>query len=87
MTPQDQLDLWVKGENVHNQDRGECCPDFACCCKDNHWPISERLKFAKVYKEGGSSAVEPLLLKSLGPVLGKVQAKTYVSGSYPLSMH
>lgn len=68
MSPQDQLDLWVKGENVHNPDRDECCPDFSCCNSDvaTHWSISDRKIFARVYAEGGSVAVEPLLLRGLG---------------------
>lgn len=45
MTPAEQLRRWVAGESVHNgpsPDRGECCPDFSCCCPEIHTPMSER---------------------------------------------
>ena len=29
-TPEDQLDLWIKGKSVHT-DEGFCCPDHSCC--------------------------------------------------------
>lgn len=31
MTLDDQLQKWVAGEPVHNDELGECCPDFSCC--------------------------------------------------------
>lgn len=31
MTPDEQLDAWVEGRNLHNVERDECCPDFSCC--------------------------------------------------------
>lgn len=31
MKAEEQLDLWVEGKSVHNDERDECCPDFSCC--------------------------------------------------------
>lgn len=31
MKPEEQLVQWVLGNNVHNHERDECCPDFSCC--------------------------------------------------------
>jgi len=31
MTPEDQLEQWVCGISIHNDELGECCPDFSCC--------------------------------------------------------
>lgn len=31
MTPEEQVDLWVEGKPVHNDETDECCPDFSCC--------------------------------------------------------
>lgn len=31
MTPDKQLEEWVKGNSLCPNDRGECCPDFSCC--------------------------------------------------------
>jgi hypothetical protein len=37
MTALEQLEKWVAGENVHDKERDECCPDFACCQPNNHF--------------------------------------------------
>jgi len=34
MTTDEQLEEWVKGNPIHNNERNECCPDFSCCCPD-----------------------------------------------------
>lgn len=80
MTPLEQLEKWVKGENVHNVERDECCPDFACCQPDKHWPISYREEFKKVYEEQGSEAVIPMLLGGLNTLFTNSPTKVYVAG-------
>ena len=70
MTPEQQLALWVQGINKHNDERDECCPDFACCQTSNHWPIELRLTFQKLYDEGGSEAIEPMLMMSIRSLIG-----------------
>lgn len=65
MTPLEQLNKWVNGENVHNPTRDECCPDFACCQPNNHFSPELRAKFLKTYKEGGAEACFPMLTMAL----------------------
>lgn len=31
MTCDEQLEAWLEGRSLHNEERGECCPDFSCC--------------------------------------------------------
>ena len=69
MTPKEQLDAWVKGENLHNHERDECCPDFACCQPNNHWPPLMRKRFAETHAAGGSEACIPMLLMGLSGAL------------------
>lgn len=56
MTPNQQLQLWVDGKPVHNNNRyingikmngGECCPDFSCCYPELLAPTDVRQQFAK----------------------------------------
>jgi len=75
MTAQEQLEKWVRGENVHNKTNDECCPDFACCQSNNHWPTPLRLKFQETYLSGGD--VMPMLLMALS---GVVPDDVYVAG-------
>lgn len=80
MSPLEQLELWVKGENIHNHERDECCPDFACCQPNNHFPSELRKKFLLTYKEGGSDAVMPYLMMSLTGVTVETGVKVYTVG-------
>lgn len=81
MTPLEQLEKWVKGENVHNGERDECCPDFACCQPNNHWPLSYREEFKKVYEEQGAEAIVPMLLNGLNSLLADSPVKVRVAGT------
>jgi len=45
MTPEEQLDKWVDGINIHNTDRDECCPDFSCCQDKYKATTEERATF------------------------------------------
>ena len=40
-----QLEKWVNGESVHNDERGECCPDFSCCRPELLAPEQVRKQF------------------------------------------
>tara|TARA_Y100000310_G_scaffold82841_1_gene79433 strand:+ start:362 stop:616 length:255 start_codon:yes stop_codon:yes gene_type:complete len=77
MTPTEQLDLWVRGISTHNNDRGECCPDFSCCKPELLAPVEVRETFA--------NASEPTRHGMLGSFLGKAIAlltdqSTYIAG-------
>lgn len=71
MTCDEQLALWVQGQNVHNDERGECCPDFACCQPNNHMTPEQRLRFQKAYQEGDEATQWEFLTMTLG---GAVQS-------------
>lgn len=62
MTALEQLDLWVSGKSVHNEDRQECCPDFSCCDPSNLADEKTRIKFANAYKAGDYATVEHMLM-------------------------
>jgi hypothetical protein len=47
MTPDEQLEQWVKGISVHNDERDECCPDFSCCSSELMAPANERELFSR----------------------------------------
>lgn len=44
-----QLILWVLGISWHNKYRGECTPDFSCCCKPCKLPLWKRLNQIGIY--------------------------------------
>ena len=47
MTREEQLDLWVQGQSVHNAERDECCPDFSCCRPELLQPPEVRASFQR----------------------------------------
>ena len=68
MTPEEQLDKWVNGEPLHNDERDECCPDFSCCTgiiSDE----SERIRFSKAVYEGDDTVKMEMLMMFLGRAL------------------
>lgn len=69
MTPDEQLDLWLKGESVHNPDRDECCPDFSCCKPDLVASQAEKEAFVAAYKIGDEQSTTALLAGFAGALL------------------
>jgi len=67
MTPTQQLEAWVRGENLHNHEREECCPDFACCQPDNHFPTELRKRFQAAHLAGED--LTPYLMMALSGVI------------------
>jgi len=80
LTPLEQLEEWVVGNNVHNVERDECCPDFACCQTTGHFTPELRKKFLTAYIEGGAEAVEPMLFMGLTGLLSTTEVETYIAG-------
>lgn len=60
----EQLEKWVAGNSVHNDDRDECCPDVSCCQPDLLAEESIRRKFQE--------AKEPIRTEMLMMFLGKL---------------
>jgi hypothetical protein len=81
MTPLEQLEKWVNGENIHNPTRDECCPDFACCQPNNHFSKELRIKFLETYRQGGAEAVEPMLMMALSGVTASSGKEVYLAGT------
>jgi hypothetical protein len=47
---QEQLQEWVRGNNVHD-DKRECVPDFSCCRPHLAVPLEERRRFMLASRE------------------------------------
>ena len=75
MTPEQQLDLWVAGNSVHNADRDECCPDFSCC----GIPIVDKAT-REQFKQAGEKNRHNMLLSFLVRML-KHKGNKLISGS------
>ena len=78
MTSDDQLALWLRGESVHNADRGECCPDFSCCKPELLAPKDEREAFVKLGEKGRMGLLGAFLGRAI-ELAGKGE-KIYVIG-------
>ena len=86
MTPDEQLDEWLKGNPIHNDDRDECCPDFSCCRgKDKIAPLATRKRFVQAFKDGDDETVNQMLLMFLGGSLDyeNTGVKVYLAGDIP----
>jgi len=79
-----QLDEWVKGNSVHNDERDECCPDFSCC-NDVKTPRATRERFAKAYHDGDQETVDQMLLMFLGGAFAG--EKVHIAGDAPRGIH
>jgi hypothetical protein len=59
MTPDEQLDLWLRGESVHNPTTDECCPDFSCCCPDLKQSDEDRARYYAHIKDREAGRLRP----------------------------
>lgn len=50
MTTDEQLDMWVNGQSVHNPTTNECCPDFSCCVPGLAEPMEKRREYVAMHK-------------------------------------
>ncbi len=80
MTVDEQLALWVQGRSAHNDDRGECCPDFSCCNPESAASREERETYVRATGE--------IQMGMLGTFLGRAMAnykpktKVHVAGDH-----
>ena len=81
----EQLNEWVKGNSVHNEESGECCPDFSCCNEKMKTPKVQRELFLKAYKEGDDTVMYAMLGGFLGEAIaGHEKGKNvHIAGSLP----
>jgi len=79
MTPDDQLVEWLKGNPIHNDERGECCPDFSCC--------QPELLADQKTRQAFTDADEELRMSMLGMFLGAAmtlaaaEKEVYIAGA------
>ena len=78
MKREKQLDEWVKGNPIHNQELDECCPDFSCCTGKIE-PKDVRERFAKAYYEKDERTQNEMLAMFLGNAFSN--ENIYVIGS------
>lgn len=79
MTPEEQVDLWVRGESVHNTlgpGGGECCPDFSCCKPELLAPEAVRRRF----KEAGKKERYQMLMEFLAALVEDHKKKVHIAG-------
>lgn len=74
----EQLNLWVDGKSVHNDERGECCPDFSCCNKEVNTPQEVKELFRHTYLAGDETLVNRLLMEFLSNAFAGKNA--YIAG-------
>ena len=84
MEVDEQLNEWVKGNSMHNYEKGECCPDFSCC-EDINTPLDVRERFAKAHYDGDDETCSMMLMMFLGELL-KGQ-NIYIAGDEPGEVH
>lgn len=78
MKPEKQLELWVRGKSVHNDERNECCPDFSCCRPELLAPEHERKTFLAACQKGDDKTKMSMLIEFFGRAFSS--QNIYVAG-------
>ncbi len=86
MTQHEQLDEWVKGNPIHNDERDECCPDFSCCRKGIA-PPKVRERFARAFREDDEATTMQMLMMFLGGCLEDIDVDVHIAGDVPAPSH
>lgn len=76
MTPDEQLEEWVNGNNLHNHEREECCPDFSCCQSHYRASPEERRLFVD-----RPDLRERMLMGFLGGAMADYDKTVHIAGS------
>lgn len=82
MKTTEQLNLWVEGKSIHNDELNECCPDFSCCNKKVTTPKAVREIFRNAYLKGNRTVVDRMLMEFLSGALADEfpSKKVYIVG-------
>ena len=78
MTSDEQLAKWLKGNSIHNDTRGECCPDFSCCTPELLADEDVRKAFVNA-DEGTRMSMLGMFLGAAFAKMGK-DKKVYIAG-------
>lgn len=84
MKIEEQLDQWVMGNPIHNNERDECCPDFSCC-NGSMASEKERKRFAKAYYEGDEEVQFQMLIMFLSNAFK--DKNIHIVGDVPSKLH
>jgi hypothetical protein len=82
MRLEEQLNRWVTGDSVHNNETDECCPDFSCCNDKMDTPIEVRKRFQQAVLEEDHRTQHEMLMMFLSEALemmGKSE-EVYIAG-------
>ncbi len=81
MKAQQQLELWVAGKSVHNDERGECCPDFSCCSPELLAPKETR----EAFQRASQNERMEILMMFLGTMMNQEapDTKVHIAGDVP----
>lgn len=80
MTCKEQLERWVAGESVHNDERDECCPDFSCCQPELLASEDERRAFKEAHDRGDENSIMAMLGGFLGAAMKRLGANAHIAG-------
>jgi len=77
MTCDEQLNKWLAGNSVHNNDGcDECCPDFSCCRPELLAPLEEREHFVV----SNDLERQRMLMMFLGRLISTSPNKVHITG-------
>lgn len=81
MNINEQVDEWVNGNPVHNDERDECCPDFSCCVPEVMASDQEREQFSEAYYNNDTKTQNEMLSNFLQRmVTHKTSKKVHIAG-------
>jgi len=87
MTSDEQLDEWVKGNSIHNETTGECCPDFSCCSPELAIPIEQRILFQKNDGNVRFAMLGMFLRGAIALATKETGKKVYIAGESQETIH
>lgn len=79
MTHDEQLERWLAGDPVHDEENGECCPDLSCCRGDIA-PLQVRQRFVAAYRDGDTETVYAMLGFFLSAALADFGESIHIAG-------
>jgi hypothetical protein len=74
------LEQWVAGNPVHDNERNECCPDFSCCKPHLLASEEERKEFISSTPARRASMLMIFLDRMLSDELGKENTTPIIDG-------
>lgn len=79
MTSREQIDAWVDGNPKHNNETGECTPDFSCCKPDLLAPLEDRERFRQALIDDDEKTVKEMLMIFLTKMLDNAGMEPFMA--------